>query len=109
MTVNLLQRLILANLIGQEQGSPLEARMTILRGIKRKVKLTPEHAKEYSFEPLPGQVVWYEKQMEPVESDVDLDEKELKLLATTLGKCERMSVGQAEILEPFMVSIGMTL
>jgi hypothetical protein len=109
MTINLLQRLIVCNLVGQEQGSPLEARMTILRSIKRKLALTAEHAKEYSFEPLPGQVIWYEKQMEPITSEIELDEKEQKLLALTLGKCERMSVIQAETLESLMLQLGMTL
>jgi hypothetical protein len=109
MNMNLLQRLIVGQLLSHEQGSPLEARMTILRGITKKVRLAPDAAKAYSIELAPGQIVWDEVAMRAVETEVDLDEKERKLLGQTLGKCERMSIAQAEVLEPLLVELGLTL
>jgi hypothetical protein len=107
MILNLLQRLILSQLISQEQGSPLEARMTILRGVAKRLRLTADEAKAYSFEPAPGQFLWDEGAMKRVESTVELDEKERKVLGAMIAKCERMTVAQAEVLEPLFAEFGL--
>lgn len=109
MTMNLLQRLIISQLLSTVQGSPLEASMTILRGIAKKVRLNADDAKAHSLELAPGQVVWNEADMTGTKTSVILDEKEQRLLGTTLGKCDRMTLAQAEVLEPLLIELGLTL
>lgn len=107
MTMNLLQRLIVSELLSQERGSPNDVKATMLRGIYKKVRLDPEHAKEYGFEPLPGRTVWDEKRMRAVDSTVELDEKEQKALSQTLGACTGMTIVQADALESLLAELGL--